>query len=565
MTDPNLFIQIGYVIIIATLGGYIAKLFKQPLIPAYNIVGLIIGPILGVITNSLIIASLSEIGIAFLLFIVGLEINLDRLKHVAGVASIGGIVQVAIMFTVGFLIALWLGFLQLEAAYIGLIIAFSSTMVVVKILSDKKQIDTLHGRIIIGILLMQDVLAIFALLVLTTLNEFSFTILVVAMIKGIILLAIAYLASKFVFPTFFKFAARSQELLFLVAITVMFLFSILFTRFGFSIAIGAFVGGLTIGSLPYNIEVIGKLKSLRDFFATIFFVSLGLGLSIVYIKQLVLPLIIFTVVVVLFKPFITMVLANLFGYKKHPAFLTGLYLGQVSEFGLIVAFAGLKLIIDNKPHIGEPLYNLAVMLAIITIALTSYFMRYDNSIFSLFAKKLKPFEKLSKKTKHLEYVPDKMKKDVILVGYNRTGYSIVNTLKKQKKTFLVVDYNPEVIKELIEQKIPCIYGDIGDTEITERMNLKKAKLVISTIDNLQDNKLLIKHVKKANKKLLVFVVAAHVEDALELYDFGADYVILPHLLGGEKMSFMLEHHAGKVSKLLKEKLKHIQQLQSRHR
>ncbi|MEA3430592.1 MAG: cation:proton antiporter [Nanoarchaeota archaeon] len=559
MTDANIFIQIGYVIIIATLGGYIAKLFKQPLIPAYILVGLIIGPILGIITNSLIIASLSEIGIAFLLFIVGLEINLDRLKHVAGVATVGGVIQVALMFTAGFLIALCLGFLQIEAAYIGLIIAFSSTMVVVKILSDKKQIDTLHGRIILGILLMQDILAMFALLVLTTLNEFSFLVLVMAMIKGVVLLAVALFASKYVFPSFFKFAARSQELLFLVSITVMFLFSILFARFGFSIAIGAFVGGLTIGSLPYNIEIIGKLKSLRDFFATIFFVSLGLGLSIMYLKELVVPLILLTLVVVLFKPFITIILCNWFGYKKHPAFLTGISLGQVSEFGLIVVFAGLTL-----GHISDQIYNLAIFLAIITIALTSYFMGYDNKIYALFAKKLAVFEKISRGTKHLEYVPDKMKKDVILVGYNRTGYSIVNTLKKTKKSFLVVDYNPEVVKTLIEKKVPCIYGDIGDTEIVERMNLKKAKLIISTIDDHMDNKLLIRHAKKANKKLLVFVVAAHVRDALELYDFGADYVILPHLLGGEKMSFMLEHHAGKISKLLKEKLKHIKQLQKRH-
>lgn len=558
MTDANIFIQIGYVIIIATLGGYIAKLFKQPLIPAYIITGLVIGPILGIITNSDVIASLSEIGIAFLLFMVGMEINLDRLKHVAGVASLGGVIQVAIMFTTGFLVALWLGFLQLEAAYIGLILAFSSTMVVVKILSDKRQIDSLHGRIIIGILLMQDIIAIFALLILTTLNQFSFLVLVYAMIKGVILLLVAFLASKIIFPTFFKFAARSQELLFLVSITVMFFFSILFTRFGFSIAIGAFVGGLTIGSLPYNLEIIGKLKSLRDFFATIFFVSLGLGLSVTYMKELVLPLIIFTAIVILIKPFITMIICNCFGYKKHPAFLTGLSLGQVSEFSLIVVFAGITL-----GHISQEIFTLIILLAIISIALTSYFMGFDSRIYGLFSKHLKIFEKLSKKTKHLEFIPDKMRKDVILVGYNRTGYSIVQTLKKQNKTFLVVDYNPEVIKCLIDKKVPCIYGDIGDTEIVERMNLKKAKLVISTIDNLQDNKILIKHVKKANKKLVIFVVAAHVEDALDLYNFGADYVILPHLLGGEKMSFMLEHHAGNISKILKEKLKHIKQLQSR--
>jgi len=560
MSDANIFIQIGYIIIIATMGGYIAKLLKQPLIPAYIFVGLIIGPIFGIITNSSIINSLSEIGIAFLLFIVGLEINLDRLKHVAGVATIGGVIQVAIMFTVGYIAATLLGYLSIESAYIGLILAFSSTMVVVKILSDKKQIDTLHGRIVIGILLMQDILAIFALLILTTLNQFSYTVLIIAIIKGILLLIIAFASSKILFPTFFKYAARSQELLFLLAITVMFIFSILFSSFGFSIAIGAFVGGLTIGSLPYNIEIIGKVKSLRDFFATIFFVSLGLGLSVVHLNGILVPLIIFTFIVILLKPFITMLIANFFGYKKHPAFLTGLYLGQVSEFSLIVVYAGITL-----NHISKEIYTLIILLAIITIASTTYFMGYENKIYSLFSKHLKFFENITGAQKTTECCKNSKPKEVILVGYNRTGYSILNTLKKMKKSFLVVDYNPEVTKELIEKRIPCIYGDIGDIEIIECMNLKKAKLVISTIDNLQDNKLLIKHIKIQNKNVMVFVVASHIEDALDLYRFGADYVVLPNLLGGEKVSFMIEHHSENLGKILKQKIKHIKELEGRGR
>ncbi|MCH7974135.1 MAG: cation:proton antiporter [Bacteroidetes bacterium] len=224
----NIFFDIGIILIIATIFAFIAKSLKQPLIPAYILTGLIIGPLLGLITNTDIIITLSEIGIAFLLFIVGLEINIKRLSDVGPIATIGGLTQILIIFTVSFLIVILLGFIQIEAIYLALIIAFSSTMIVVKLLSDKREMDTLHGRIIIGFLLMQDIVAIFVLSILTTLSEFTLLTLFYSIIKGIFVFIIAAFAGKYLFPPIFSFAAKSQELLFIAAISVSFLFSILF-------------------------------------------------------------------------------------------------------------------------------------------------------------------------------------------------------------------------------------------------------------------------------------------------------------------------------------------------
>ena len=267
----NLFFDIGVVIIIATVFAYIAKSLKQPLIPAYILTGVILGPVLGLITNTDVITTLSEIGIAFLLFIVGLEMDIRKLKHVGMVASLGGIIQIVSVFTIAFIAALLLGFIVLESVYLALVIAFSSTMVVIKLLSDKKEIDTLHGKIIVGILLLQDIVAIMVLSVLATLSEFSFIVLSLSILKGLIALLIALAIGKYIFPKLFTFAAKSQELLFISAVSVSLLYSIFFNYLGFSIAIGAFVAGVSLANLPYNIEIIGKLRSLRDFFSVIFF------------------------------------------------------------------------------------------------------------------------------------------------------------------------------------------------------------------------------------------------------------------------------------------------------
>ena len=555
----TIFFEIGTIMVIATVFAYFAKLLKQPLIPAYILTGIVLGPVLGLVTNTEIITTLSEIGIAFLLFIVGLEIDIRKLKHVGLVASFGGIIQIVSVFTIAFIISLLLGFLVLESVYLALIIAFSSTMVVIKLLSDKKEIDTLHGKIIIGILLIQDIVAIIALSVLVTLKEFSFLILFLSIIKGFVALLIAVFISKLIFPSLFTFAARSQELLFISAVSVSLLYSILFSYLGFSIAIGAFIAGISLANLPYNIEIIGRIKPLRNFFSVIFFVSLGMELLLSTFDFILKPLIALLLLVVFVKPLIVMFTTSFFGYKKRTSFLTSISLAQISEFSLIIVTQGFLL-----GHISQEIFSLTILLAIITITLTTYFIKFENGIYSRFSGCLCIFDRLTDNEAELEYVPVKRKNDVILCGYNRIGYSIVKTLMKLKKSLLIVDFNPEVIKQLIEKKIPSIYGDVGDIEVLERLNFKKAKMIISTIPTKSDNMLLIRTAKKENKKITIFVTANQIKEALDFYDAGADYVVLPHFLGGEHLSLLIEDFTEDINKMIEHKLKHIKELKERH-
>ncbi|MBD3209579.1 cation:proton antiporter, partial [Candidatus Woesearchaeota archaeon] len=224
----NIFLDIGLMIIIATAFAYVLRFLKQPLIPAYILAGILVGPVLGLITDVGTIRLLSEIGIAFLLFIIGLELNLKKLRDVGNVASIGALVQMGFMFLAGFAAGAALGFPLVTDIYFGFILAFSSTMVVLKLLSDKKELDTLHGRIVIGMLLMQDIVAVVALTLLKDLSTFAFLPFLLSVTEAVGLLVVAILLGKYVFPAVFKFAAKQQELLFLASLAVCFVFSTLF-------------------------------------------------------------------------------------------------------------------------------------------------------------------------------------------------------------------------------------------------------------------------------------------------------------------------------------------------
>ena len=553
----EVFLQLGIVVIVSALAAFILRLLKQPQILAYVIAGIFLTPVFHLVTDTSVIQSMSIIGIAFLLFLVGLEMDLKSLKSVAWVSSIGGLLQILILFILGYVVALLLGLLSLEAAYIGLMIAFSSTMVVMKILSDKRELQTLHGRIVVGILLVEDIIAIFALSVLGSLSEFSVMLLTVAILKFLSLFMIAYLLSRFVFPSVFRFSAYHQELLLIMSLATCFLFALVFQYLGFSIAIGAFLAGLALGNLQYNLEIIGKVKSLRDFFALLFFVSLGMGLSLAVIKDWWAPLLILVALVLIIKPLLTMTLCSLFSYRKKPSFLTANALAQTGEFSLIIAAEGLAL-----GHITDSLFSLIVLVALITITYTSYSIQYEYSLYRLLRWPLRIFDLFSTQK---EIVQKEIRPTIVLCGYNRIGYSILRDLEKTKDRVLVIDYNPETIASLSAQGYHCLYGDVADEEIVNRMNLKGLALLISTVPQLADNIYLIKRVKSANKKTKIIVTASDIEESLTLYDRGADYVILPHFLGGEHGAAMISSWRKQKIDLNEEREKHLAHLHERRR
>lgn len=558
MIENAIFLDLTFIILLSTVGALLARFFKQPLIPVYMLVGLIIGPILGLIQDVAMMKLFAEIGIAFLLFVVGLELDLKRIKSIGFVASVGGALQVWLLFLLAFLLVFALGFTKIQSVYMGLALAFSSTLVVIKLLSDAKEIDTLHGRIIIGILLMQDIIAVFALSVLNFSGAFSAQFLLAALGKGLLLFGLAFVLSKFAFPDLFRFAARSGELLLLISLAVLFAFSALSVYLGFSIIIGGFLAGLTLANLEYNFEIIGKVKPLRDFFAILFFVSLGMQVIITGVETLIVPAIILFLFIILVKPLVIMILTNFFGYANRTSFLTAVSLAQVSEFGLIIIAQGLVL-----GHIGEELLSLVIVLAIASITVSTYFIKYDQKLYNFLSRYLRPLEKIGQLRRELK-LPKPNKYSTLVVGCDRIGYSIVKTLRRMKKKYLVIDYNPELIRKLHRDRIPCMYGDISDIEILERLNIRDLKMIISTIPALDVNTILLKVIRRKNKNALVFLTSNDVDDALRLYELGADYVILPHFLGGDHVSVLMEESVKDIKTLLKTRSGHIKELRHRN-
>src|SRR3989344_1097882 len=501
------FFQIGLVIIIATVIGLIASRLRQPLIPAYILAGILVGPVFGLVQDATVVQMLSLWGVAFFLFMIGLEMDLRTVSRVGMIATAGGTLQVILTFTLSYVV-LHLIVSSRAAIYLAIAVALSSTMIVVQMLSDRREIDTLHGRIIVGILLMQDILAILALSALSTFNGNAAIPLSAILAAVGALLVLTLFASRFIFPALFRFAAHSQQLLFLLSISTCLLFSLAFHYLNLSIAIGAFLGGLALASLPYTTEIVGRIKPLRDFFSTLFFVSLGLSLSLSSFSGLVPVIVAILLLTVVLKPLLVMAICSFFGHVKRTAFLTGITLGQISEFSLIIAAVGLSL-----GHLSPGLYAAIIIVAMITIGLTSYAVQFEQKLYKILRPLLK-FLEWNSADKPLQYLPNSdIQVEAVLVGYDRIGYSIFKSLQKLKKKTLIVDFNPDIIRTLIERRVPCLYGDIFDPELLERINLRKVNLFISTAVTLTDNRQLIRQIKSVNSHCTVFVAANTIADA----------------------------------------------------
>jgi len=553
----KIFVELGIAIISATALGIVAKILRQPLILAYIFTGFILGPsLLSLITNKEVISLFSTIGIAFLLFIVGIELSLGKIKEVGSKALIVGLIQLILTCILGYLFSLALGFSNLVSLYIGILLAFSSTVIVIKLLSEKKALASLYGKIAIGILILQDVAALFVLIVLSSLKynvPFSGTLMLETILDGILILILVCLISKFILHRLFKYLAHSQELLFLSSIAWCFLIAGTFVLLGFSIEMGAFLAGITIANLPYSEEISIKLIPLRDFFLILFFVALGMQINIASLSTTLIPLVAIVVFVIFIKPLIILITMGAVGFTKRTNFYTAFSLSQISEFSLIIAGMGLSL-----GHLDKNIVSLIIVAAIITIVASSYIITFLGNIYNILQKPLNIFEK--REIIEEEKKVPKFTRHIVLFGYHRVGPQIFESLKKLSKKIIVVDLNPEVVEGLISKDITCVYGDAYDVELLEQLNIDKAKMVVITFPAKKSNRFLIKKVREVNKKAKIITIAEEIDEALYLYNAGADYVILPHYISAEHVSSMLNQIKEKKQKMREIKKYHIESL-----
>lgn len=531
----ELFFEIGIVLVIAAVCSMLAFRFRLPLIIAYIITGVIAGPAIFALTKSSdVFQVMSQIGVAFLLFTVGLGLNWRNVKDVGGVALATGVGQVVFTTVIGFGISLLLGFSPITSLYLAIAFTFASTIIVVKFLSDKEDTDALYGRISIGFLLVQDFLAMIILLGLNairtgaSLEQVFFS----SILKAIVLIPCLWIVSTKLLPPILKYVAKSQELLFVFAIGWCFLIGGLLFYFGFGIEIGALIAGVTLSGSFYHREINARVRPLRDFFLIIFFIVLGTHLNFTGISGMIIPIIVFSLFVLIGNPMIVMAIMRLLGYHPRTGFLAGTTVAQISEFSFIIIAIGIA-----SGQLSDQVLVLVTAVGLLSIGMSAFLIEHNERIYEHlhpYLRWLEPETILDSELKR-KHKPTQ----VILFGFHRTGSILLQAIQKMKKTFTVVDFDPRVIQELANCGIPVLYGDVGDEIFLDEIQVDKAKLIISTIPDAAVSATLLGFLK-AKKFSGSVIVSVHThEEEKNCYDLGATYVIVPSALSGKKMAELL--------------------------
>ncbi len=546
----NLFFEITTVLILAGLVSFLVSLLKQPSIIAYILTGVIVGP-LGYyrLQQGDTFSALAQIGITLLLFMVGLQLDIAQLKRLGKTALLVALGQIIFTTGIGYAILRVLGVGEIPSLYLAPALTFSSTIIVVKLLGEKKDMQSLYGKLVVGIFLTQDFVAILILIALSSLGSSGngfysglplWQSIGMALIRGLILVLVIWWLSAKVFPKILQRIGNNEELMLVLSLAwALGLASFVsLPIIGFSLEIGGFLAGLSLARSGVHYEISGKIKPIRDFFIIIFFIVLGSGLVLDNLGSLSAQALWLSLFVLIGNPLIVMILLGLFGYKPRTGFLAGVTVAQISEFSLILVTSGYQL-----GHLQKADVALITMVAIITIGISSYMIMYATQLFEKLKFILKYFDFRKGVAEKFNHTTE-FKNHIVLVGAHRLGHHLLDALKKQKNPFVIVDFDPEIVEKYINKGFFAICGDITDGYVQEQANIAAAKLIISTVPDFNDNLSLLHFIKSTTasrriKPKLIFIASDEVETKI-LYEKNIDYVISPHFMGGLHLAKILE-------------------------
>jgi Kef-type K+ transport system membrane component KefB/Trk K+ transport system NAD-binding subunit len=529
MFSDNAFLEIAVLLGLATLIGLIGQKLRQPLIIMFLVTGIVAGPsYLGILNSYHEIELLANFGIALLLFIVGLKLDLTLIRTTGPVALATGLGQIVFTSLIGYIIAISQGMEMLTSAYVAVALTFSSTIIIVKLLSDKKEIDSLHGQIAIGFLIVQDITAILALIGLTTIgsagqNADPLMITLQILLKGFGLVLLVVLLMKFVLPNLVKRLAHSMELLTLFAITYAVLFGAGSEFIGFSKEVGAFLAGISLASTEFRNTIGNRLITLRDFLLLFFFIDLGAQLDWSSVGAQLGASFIFSIFVLIGNPLIVLAIMGYMGYRRRTGFLAGLTVAQISEFSLIVAALGFKI-----GHISNEAVGLITLVGIVTIFLSTYMILYSEKLYFLLSKPLKIFERKNPyREAAIDSLKDEIDAEIMVVGLGNYGKSLAEYLLRRNKKILGVDFDPSILDYWRSQKITVLYGDMSDPEMYEHLPLNKFRWIISTVRSKEMSLALIHYLETKNFQGKIALTAINESEAAIYKTAGANMVLQP--------------------------------------
>jgi Kef-type K+ transport system membrane component KefB/Trk K+ transport system NAD-binding subunit len=533
----GVFFEIALILGLASALGLLGRKLHQPLIVMFLATGILAGPaVLGVIESYEQIELLAHMGIALLLFIVGLRLDLNLIRTTGPVALATGLGQIIFTSTIGFAIALLFGMSMMSSAYVAVALTFSSTIIIVKLLSDKREIDSLHGQIAIGFLIVQDMAAILALVILTTIgsrmaatDSVWLATLVIAL-KGIGFLTAIWLFMVYLLPGLLRRLADSQELLVLFAIAWAILLGGVAELLGFSKEVGAFLAGVSLASSNYRDLIAGRLTSLRDFLLLFFFIDLGARLDWQAVGSQVNASFWFSLFVLIGNPLIVLAIMGFMGYRRRTSFLAGLTVAQISEFSLIVAALGLKL-----GHITDEAMGLITLVGVVTICASTYMILYSGPLYRILERPLRLFERRNPYREPLTDISSALPRvDVILMGLGGYGSGIAAQLLARGKTLLGVDFDPGALERWRSAGMTCLYGDMADPELLEQLPLSKSRWVVSTVRSKELSLALLNLLKHRGFKGKVALTAINETEADLYLKTGAQVVFRPFIDASEQ-------------------------------
>ncbi|HUO81501.1 MAG TPA: cation:proton antiporter family protein [Gammaproteobacteria bacterium] len=547
--------EVAALLVMAAVVGFVGLILRQPLIVSFIAVGLLAGPsVLDVVRSNEQIDLLSELGIAVLLFLVGIKLDIKLIRSLGAVSLMTGLGQVFFTSFFGFLIGLALGLDAVTSVYVAVALTFSSTIIIVKLLSDKREIDSLHGQIALGFLIVQDLVVVFAMIILsavgigTEATDGTGTLLV-ALVSGVSLVALVVLFVRYAADPLTERLAKAPELLVIFAIAQAAMFAAIGDFSGLGKEVGGLLAGVSLASTPFRETIAARLAPLRDFLLLFFFIALGATLDLSLLGTHVAAAAVFSVFVLVGNPLIVLAIMGAMGYRKRTGFLAGLTVAQISEFSLIFVAMGVSL-----GHVAPDALGLVTMVGLITIGASTYMITYSHQLYPLFEPLLGVFEREDAPRERADRASLGTRLyDVVIFGLGRFGTSIALRLKNNGLRVLGIDFNPVAVRRWQKLGLDAQYGDATDPEFVSGLPISTARWAVATIPvhptglSHEDTRTTLLQVIRGTGFRGKIAVASHSEaDTQELLAAGADIVLEPFqdaadravdlLMGGEQLA-----------------------------
>lgn len=532
---PNtagVFREIAALLLTSVACGAAALPLRQPLVVSYLFAGIVAGPAgLGWVTARGEIELLAHIGVALLLFLVGLKLDLHEIRTVGPVALATGLGQVLFTSVIGYGLCRAMGLMPVAAAYLAVAATFSSTIIIVKLLSDKREIDALHGRIAIGFLIVQDVVAVLAILALSAVGKGAAGAGLAAAAGRLVAVGVAALVglaliSRTLLPAALARLARSQELLVLFGTAWAVSLAALGEAAELGAEVGAFLAGVAIASTPYRDAIASRLTGLRDFMLLFFFLDLGANLDLASLVEQLAPGALLSLFVLIGNPLIVMAIMGWMGYRKRTGFLAGLAVAQVSEFSLILGAMGLA-----AGHLEPRHLSLLTLVGLVTISLSSYMILFSGPLYARLGPWLGWFERTHP---HREPIPDQADwgqagVDTLVLGLGTYGLGVAEGMVARGRRVLGIDFDPVAVEAARARGLPAILGDALDPELLEHVPLSRSDLMVVTFPHRTPSLAVMKAARARDFRGRVALTARDADAAAALREDGADEVLIPLL------------------------------------